>query len=205
MAVSNRTIAGLKVLVHLACVAPVIWLLAGFLRNHLGPDPTETVTLFTGRGTLRLLVLSLAVTPVRRLIPSLAWLIRFRRMLGLYAFFYACLHLATYLVLYADFSAAIMVDDITQRRFIVAGLVSWLLMLPLALTSTAWSIRKLGSNWARLHRLAYLSAFAGLAHYWWGMKPGTPAPVVITIVFWVLMLARPVLAWRSKRRPPRAV
>lgn len=199
MPVSNRTIAVLKGLVHLACLAPVIWLLVSFLRNHLGPDPTGAVTLFTGRGALRLLLLSLAVTPVRRLAPQLAWLIRFRRMLGLYAFFYACLHLATYIGLYADFSTAIMVDDITQRRFIVAGLAAWLLMLPLAVTSTAWAIRRLGKRWAWLHRLAYLAAFAGLVHDWWGLKPKAPSPVAITITFWVLMLARPVTAWWSRR------
>ncbi|WP_446743901.1 sulfite oxidase heme-binding subunit YedZ [Silvibacterium acidisoli] len=204
MAISNRTIVGLKVLVHAACLAPVAWLLWRMVENNLGPDPTATVTFFTGRGTLRLLVLSLAITPVRRLIPQLAWIIRFRRMLGLYAFFYGCLHLLTYVGLYAGFSVAAMIDDITRRRFIVAGLVSWLLMLPLALTSTTWSIRKLGKNWARLHRLAYLSAFAGLTHYWWGVKQGVLTPVPITIVFWMLMLARPLTSWWSKRRTVRA-
>jgi sulfoxide reductase heme-binding subunit YedZ len=173
---SNRLIVVLKVLVHIACLAPVAWLIVHLIQNNLGPDPTAAVTFFTGRGTLRLLVISLAITPVRKLItplsPSLNSIIRFRRMLGLYAFFYACLHLLTYIWLYADFSLSAMIDDITKRRFITAGLTAWALTLPLALTSTTWSIRQLGGkNWNRLHRLAYLSAIAGVVHYWWGVKP----------------------------------
>ena len=200
---SNRSIVTVKVLVHIACLAPVAWLVWHLIQNDLGPDPTAAVTFFTGRGTLRLLVISLAVTPVRRLIPRLAWIIRFRRMLGLWAFFYGCLHLLTYVWLYAGFSLAAMIDDITRRRFITAGLTAWALMLPLALTSTTWSIRKLGGrNWNRLHRLAYFSAIAGVIHYWWGVKPGVRTPAAITIVLFVLLAARPVLTWWSSRKKP---
>ena len=202
---SNRSIVVLKVLVHVACLAPVAWLILHLIQNNLGPDPTATVTFFTGRGTLRLLVISLAITPVRKLItplsPSFNSIIRFRRMLGLYAFFYACLHLLTYIWLYAGFSLSAIIDDITKRRFITAGLTAWALMLPLALTSTTWSIRKLGGkNWNRLHRLAYLSAIAGVVHYWWGVKPGVTTPANITVVFFVLLAARPVLNWWSNRK-----
>jgi len=204
---SNRAIIVLKVLVHIACLAPVAWLIVHLIQNNLGPDPTHTVTFFTGRGTLRLLVISLAVTPVRRLItplaPALNSIIRFRRMLGLYAFFYGCLHLLTYVWLYAGFSLAAMIDDITRRRFILAGLTAWTLMVPLALTSTTWSIRKLGGeNWNRLHRLAYLSAIAGVVHYWWGVKPGVRTPTTITVVLFALLAARPVLTWWSSRKKP---
>lgn len=192
----NRVIVALKVLVHIACLAPIAWLVVHLFENNLGPDPTHTVTFFTGRGTLRLLVISLTITPVRRLIPKLAWIIRFRRMLGLYAFFYGCLHLMTYVWLYAGFSVAAMVDDISRRKFITAGLVAWLLMVPLALTSTTWSIRKLGGkNWNRLHRLAYLSAIAGVVHYWWGVKQGDQTPMAITVALAIVLVARPVLAW----------
>ena len=178
---SNRLIVVLKVLVHIACLAPIAWLIVHLIQNNLGPDPTAAVTFFTGRGTLRLLVISLAITPVRKLItplsPAFNSIIRFRRMLGLYAFFYGCLHLLTYIWLYAGFSLAAMIDDITKRRFITAGLTAWALMVPLALTSTTWSIRKLGGkNWNRLHRLVYLSAIAGVVHYWWGVKPGVIDP-----------------------------
>lgn len=192
----NRIVITLKVLVHIACLAPIAWLLVHLFQNNLGPDPTHTVTFFTGHGTLRLLVISLAITPVRRLIPKLAWIIRFRRMLGLYAFFYACLHLMTYVWLYAGFSLAAMIDDISQRRFITAGLAAWLLLVPLALTSTTWSIRKLGGkNWSRLHSLVYLAAIAGVVHYWWGVKQGDRTPMEITVILAILLAVRPILAW----------
>ena len=197
----NRWSITLKVFAHIACLAPIAWLVWQGFQNNLGPDPTHTVTFFTGRGALRLLVISLAITPVRRLIPPLSGIIRFRRMLGLYAFFYACLHLLTYVWLYAGFSLDAMIDDITKRRFITAGLAAWALMLPLALTSTTWSIRKLGGkNWNRLHRLAYLSAIAGVVHYWWGVKPGVLSPLGITLLLAILLAARPVLAWWSNRK-----
>ncbi|GGG95316.1 sulfite oxidase heme-binding subunit YedZ [Silvibacterium dinghuense] len=190
---SNRTLKVLKILSHLACAAPLVWLLWLAIENHLGPDPTHTVTFFTGKGTLRLLVLSLAVTPVRRLSPRLSWLIRFRRMLGLWAFAYGCLHLLTYIALYAGFSVDAMLDDLSRRRFIFAGMASWALMVPLALTSTAWSIRKLGGKaWNRLHRLAYLSAIAGVVHYWWGVKQGVHSPFAITLTLAVLLIVRPL-------------
>jgi sulfoxide reductase heme-binding subunit YedZ len=202
---SNRTLKILKLLAHAACAVPIAWLLVHLIENNLGPDPTHTVTFFTGKGTLRLLVASLAITPIRRLIPNLAWIIRFRRMLGLWAFFYGTLHLMTYVALYAGFSLSAMIDDISQRRFIVAGLTAWTLMVPLALTSTTWSIRKLGGkNWNRLHRLAYVSAIAGVVHYWWGVKQGVRTPLAITVVLAVLLLARPILSWWNSRKTAAA-
>jgi sulfoxide reductase heme-binding subunit YedZ len=201
---SKRGIVALKVVAHAACFGPIAWLLWHLYLSvtsdptALGPDPTHTVTFFTGRGTLRLLVITLAITPVRRVITSLSWLGRFRRLLGLYAFFYGCLHLLTYVWLYAGWSWAAMVDDISQRRFIVAGLAAWLMMVPLALTSTTWSIRKLGGKkWNRLHRLTYTAAITGVIHYWWGVKSGVKTPLPITVVLVVLLLARPVLQWRQ--------
>ncbi|MGB7167359.1 MAG: protein-methionine-sulfoxide reductase heme-binding subunit MsrQ [Acidobacteriaceae bacterium] len=208
---SKRWIVALKIAAHAACLGPVAWLLWHLYLsvttqpNALGPDPTHTVTFFTGRGTLRLLVITLAVTPVRRLIPKFSWLVRFRRLLGLYAFFYACLHLMTYVWLYAGFSWAAMVDDISQRRFITAGLAAWLMLLPLALTSTTWSIRKLGGkNWNRLHWLTYGAAISGVIHYWWGVKTGVKTPLEITVVLAVLLLARPVLKLRAQSAALRA-
>jgi len=204
---SKRWIVALKVLAHAACLGPVAWLVWRLYLSvtsdpgALGPDPTHTVTFFTGRGTLRLLVITLAVTPVRQL----RWLVRFRRMLGLYAFFYACLHLMTYVWLYAGFSWSAMVDDISQRRFITAGLATWLMLVPLALTSTAWSIRKLGGkNWNRLHWLTYAAAISGVVHYWWGVKSGVKSPLTITVVLGVLLVARPILNQRSALRVQRS-
>lgn len=197
----NRIIVALKVLVHIACLAPVAWLVYHLFTGNLGPDPTATVTFFTGFGTLRLIVISLAITPVRKLVPKLSWLIRFRRMLGLYAFFYACLHLMTYVWLYAGFSVSAMIDDIGHRRYIMAGIAAWLLLLPLALTSTKWSIRKLGGKrWQVLHRTVYLAAIAGVIHYWWIVKAGVHTPLTITLILAALLLARPLLGLVSGRR-----
>ena len=195
----NRWIITLKVLVHVACLLPIAWLVWGLFGPEqgatLGPDPTAYVTFFTGRGTLRILVLSLAVTPVLRLVPRLSWLIRFRRMLGLYAFFYGSLHLLTYLGLYAGFSWAAIVDDLKKRPYIWAGVTSWSSMLPLALTSTTWSIRTLGGKqWRLLHRLVYVAAIAGVVHYWWIVKPGVRSPMLVTIVLGILLVSRPLLA-----------
>jgi sulfoxide reductase heme-binding subunit YedZ len=207
----NRLIIFLKVLVHLACLVPIAWLVWHFwlasttVSDALGADPIAAVTFFTGKGTLRLLVISLAITPIRRLIPKLSWLIRFRRMLGLYAFFYACLHLLTYIWLYSNFSWALMVNDIMRRRFITAGLTAWLLLVPLALTSTTWSIRKLGGKrWQTLHRLVYLAAIAGVVHYWWGVKSGVRTPFTITVVLAVLLLARPMLNYAARMSREKA-
>jgi sulfoxide reductase heme-binding subunit YedZ len=191
----------LKVLTWLACLAPLARLVWGAVTNDLGPDPTAAITFATGSTTLNLLTISLAVTPVRKLIPQLGWLIKFRRMLGLFAFFYGTLHLFTYIALYAAFSVPYMIDDVTKRKFIFIGVAAWLLLLPLALTSTNWAIRKLGGkNWNRLHKLVYLAIVCGVIHYWWQVKPGVLAPMSITIIVAVLLLARPVLDWWAMRR-----
>jgi methionine sulfoxide reductase heme-binding subunit len=209
---SNRVIVVLKVLVHLACLAPfaiLAWKTGHDLRHPeavalLGPDPTAALSHGTGFAALRILIISLAVTPVRRLSRHLAFLIRFRRMLGLYAFFYACVHLLVYLKLYANLDWPTLVDDLSRRRYIIAGFSAWLLLLPLALTSTKWSIRKLGRRWQVLHRLVYVAAILGVIHYWWIVKTGVLDPVKITITLAVILLARP--AWSlidAKRRHRR--
>jgi sulfoxide reductase heme-binding subunit YedZ len=205
----NRWIVTSKVFAHAACLGPIAYLLwrlylsATSNASALGPDPTATVTFFTGFGTLRLIVISLVITPLRRLVPRLAWLIRFRRMLGLYAFFWGSLHLLTYLWLYAGWSWPAMRDDITRRPYIWAGLTAWTLMVPLVLTSTTWSIRKLGGKrWNLLHRLVYVSAVAGVVHYWWIVKTGVLAPMQITVILAIVLAARPVLTWIKKRKTP---
>ena len=197
---SNRTIVVLKVLVHMACLAPLAILGYDLWKDTLGPDPTATLAHGTGFAALRILVISLAITPVRRLSTWLGWLIRFRRMLGLYAFFYVCVHLLIYLKLYANFEWATIVDDLTKRRYIIVGFTAWLLLLPLALTSTKWAIRKLGKRWQLLHRLVYLSAIGGVIHYWWIVKTGVLSPLKITVVLALLLLARPAWSFFDARR-----
>ena len=140
---SKRAILTLKTLLHLLCLAPFAWLLHLFTSNSLAnyADPINFITHFTGDWTLNFLFACLAITPIRRLPPNLSFLIRFRRMLGLFAFFYGCLHLTTYLWLDKFFDWSEIVKDITKRPFITAGFTAWVLMLPLALTSTAGAIR----------------------------------------------------------------
>ena len=197
----RTTLLALKTLTWLACLWPLGSLLWGAVNNKLGADPTATITFATGLATLRLLIISLAITPVRRLSPRLGWLIKFRRLLGLFAFFYATLHLLTYVALYAGFDVNAMAADIAKRRYITAGLTAWLLLLPLAATSTNWSIRKLGGKrWNRLHMLVYAAAVCGVIHYWWQVKPGVLTPLTMTIVLGILLLARPVQAWNQRRK-----
>jgi sulfoxide reductase heme-binding subunit YedZ len=207
----NRLVIVLKVLVHLACLTPFLILAwhTGHDLTHpgavalLGPDPTATLSHSTGFAALRILIISLAITPVRRVSRSLGWLVRFRRMLGLYAFFYACVHLLIYLKLYANFDGATLLNDLSRRRYIIAGFSAWLLLLPLALTSTQWSIRKLGKRWQQLHRLVYVAAVLGIVHYWWIVKTGVLDPMKTTIVLGVVLLARPVWSFIDTRRRQR--
>ena len=204
---TRTTLITLKTLTWLACLWPLGVLVYRAVTNNLGADPTAAITFSTGLAALRLLVISLAITPLRRLTPRLNWMIKFRRLLGLFAFFYATLHLMTYIALYAGFDLPTITADIAKHRYVTVGLAAWLLLLPLAATSTNWAIRKMGGkNWSRLHKVVYLAAFLGLMHYWWQVKPGVLTPATITIIFWLLMLARPVQSWMkawSQRRKTR--
>lgn len=171
--------------------APAAWMAWQGYRDELGPNPIEAITKATGVWTLRILLVSLAVSPARKLL-GLPELIRFRRMAGLFAFFYATLHLFTYLWLDKFFEWQEIWQDVAKRRFITAGMLAFALMLPLAVTSTAGWIRRLGGRrWQTLHRLVYLSALAGVVHYLWLVKAGTLRPGAYAAVFGVLM------AWRG--------
>lgn len=201
----RSTIISLKALVWVACLWPFGLLVYGAVTNTLGADPTANIELTTGYNTLLLLILSLAITPLRRVWSKLSWLIQFRRLLGLFAFFYGTVHLLTYVALYAGFDVNTMLADVAKRRFITVGVAAWLLLVPLAATSTTWAIRKLGGKrWNQLHKLVYLAAVCGIVHYWWQVKPGVLSPLRLTIVLSVLLLARPALAWiqRRKAQPP---
>jgi sulfoxide reductase heme-binding subunit YedZ len=202
---TRKTQISLKILTWLACLWPLGKLVYGAATNNLGADPTATITFTTGLATLRLLIISLAITPLRRVSSRLNWLIRFRRLLGLFAFFYGTLHLLTYVALYAGFDLNTMAADIAKRRYIMAGLSAWLLLLPLAATSTNWALRKLGGKrWNRLHKLVYVAAVCGIVHYWWQVKPGVLTPLTTTVVLAALLLARPLQlplqAWMQQAR-----
>jgi sulfoxide reductase heme-binding subunit YedZ len=198
---NRSTLIVLKTLVWIGCLLPLATAIYEAVTNTLGPDPTAEIASITGLTALWLLVASLTVSPLRALSPGLSWLIKFRRLLGLFVFFYATLHMLTWLGLYAGFDLTTIEVDITKRRFIIMGVTTWLLLLPLAATSTLWSIRKLGGkNWNRLHMLVYLAAITAMAHYWWKVKTGVMSPAPYTLVILVLLGVRPILAWNQRRK-----
>jgi len=198
---NKPTLITLKVLTWIACLYPLAILVYGSITNNLGPDPTGTIEFSTGHTALNLLVISLAVTPLRKLFPGLSWLIKFRRLFGLFAFFYASIHLLAYVGLYAYFDPNAMVQDIEKRRFITAGVAAWLLLVPLALTSTTGAIHRLGGKrWNQIHKLVYISVCLGLLHYWWQVKPGVLAPLWITLIMAALFIARPTIDWWKARK-----
>ena len=202
----RSTLILLKTLTWLACLCPLAQLVYRAITNTLGADPTHTITFATGSATLYLLAISLGITPLRQLFPRLSWLIKFRRLLGLFAFFYATLHLLTWVGLYSNFDPTAMTDDFFKRRYITMGIAAWLLLLPLALTSTTWAIKKMGGkNWNRLHKLVYVAAISGIIHFWWQVKPGVIKPLGMTLVIAALLLARPILTWYKKRKTQAAI
>ncbi len=204
MTPTRAAMRSMKVLVFLAALGPLAYLVWGALADRLGANPIDVITDETGTWTLRFLVATLAVTPLRRLT---GWnrLIAFRRMLGLFAFFYGTLHLVTYLWLDQFFDVGAILKDIVKRPFITAGMTAFLLMLPLAVTSTTAMIRRMGGTWwRRLHRLAYAAAIAGVVHYWWLVKLDVTRPQVYAAVLAVLLLLRVVWAVRARRGGIRA-
>src|SRR5687768_15889574 len=183
-----------KILVFLLCLAPLFWLGWRGWNHDLTPNPIEFITHFTGDWTIRLIVATLAVTPLRKLLRQ-PDLIRFRRMIGLFAFFYGCLHFLTYLWLDQFFDWSGMLKDIAKRPFITAGFAAFLLMTPLALTSTRGWIRRLGGKrWQLLHRLIYFSAIASVVHYYWLVKSDVRQPLLYGALVGILLLWR-VAAW----------
>jgi len=187
-----------KVPVFLLCLVPLgilVW--RGFTAS-LGANPVEFIQHATGDWTLRFLVLTLCITPFRKLL-KLPDLIRFRRMLGLFAFLYACLHFLTYLGPDQSFDLASIWKDIAKRPFITVGFTAFILMIPLALTSTAGWIRRLGgSRWQMLHRLIYISAICGVIHYYWLVKSAVLRPLTYGAIVAALLLWR-VIDWFLRR------
>ena len=176
----------LKAAVFVAALVPTAWLIWATFTGNLGVNPAETLQLQTGRWGLRFLLLTLAVTPVRRLTGWNA-VIRFRRMLGLFAFYYASLHLLTYLLLDQGFAWEPIAADIVKRPFITVGFAAFVAMVPLALTSTQASIRRLGRRWRTLHRLVYVAAICAAIHFIWKVKVVIGDPVTYAAILTVLL------------------
>jgi sulfoxide reductase heme-binding subunit YedZ len=187
----------LKPLVFLACLGPTLWLIYLAFSGGLGANPFERIIRFTGDWTLRLLLITLLITPLRR-ITGITSLIRFRRMIGLFSFFQAFTHVATYMVEKEFFWNEIL-KDITQRPFIISGMIALVLMVPLAATSTRkWIARLGGSRWQALHRLIYLSGIAGVIHYYLNEKSDIRDRVIYIAILVVLLGFRALYALRQR-------
>jgi sulfoxide reductase heme-binding subunit YedZ len=215
---SKRSIIALKVLLHLLCLAPFAYLLQIYRNGALAlnPDPVNYITHFTGDWTLYILLATLAITPLRRLSPRISFLVRFRRLIGLYVFLFSGYDVATVLTgvrtghpgeIFTQWKVIWpgIVDDLLKRRFIQVGLLAWVILFLLAATSPAFIMRAMGGkNWQRLHRLIYVAAIAGVIHFWWLVKTGVRTPWKDTAVLAVLLLARiAYTAWKRihKRNP----
>jgi sulfoxide reductase heme-binding subunit YedZ len=185
-----------KALAHAHALLPLAQLVHDALGDALGADPVKALTHRTGDWALRLLLACLAMTPLRRLLDR-PWPIRFRRLLGLYAFFYASLHLSVYLVLDLAGDWAHLLEDIAKRPYITVGFGAWLLLAPLALTSTRGWMRRLGRRWGQLHRAVYVAAALGVLHFYWGVKADVREPLLYAGVLAVLFGIRGVVKWRG--------
>ena len=178
----------------LASLAPVSLLTYGAVTGDLGVNPVETITRSTGIWTLTFLLVTLGVTPLRKL-SGWHWLIKLRRMLGLFAFFYACLHFGTFILFDHFFDLEEIVKDVAKRPFITAGFTSFLLLIPLALTSTSGMIRRLGRRWQQLHRLVYLVAIGGILHFFWLVKADMTRPIRYGAILTLLLAFRVLVRW----------
>jgi len=188
-----------KVLVFALCLVPLAVLIWKGFQNELGANPVEFIEHWTGDWTIRFLIITLCITPFRKLL-HVPQLIRFRRMLGLFAFFYVCLHFSTWIWLDRFFNLSDMWADVLKRRFITVGFAGFVLLIPLAITSTKGWIRRLGGKrWQLLHRAIYLSAIAGVIHYYWQVKSDERKPLQYAAVVGALLLWR-LGAWLYKRR-----
>jgi sulfoxide reductase heme-binding subunit YedZ len=188
-----------KVLIFAAALIPLGRLLWKALHDGLGANPIEVITHSTGDWTLILVLTTLLITPLRR-ITKQYWLVGVRRMIGLFAFFYAFLHFLTYIWLDKFFDVHEMLQDIAKRKFITVGFTAFVLLIPLAITSTQEWVRRLGKNWQRLHKLIYVTAVLGVIHYYWLVKADVRKPLEYAAVLGILMAYRVAMKFAGKRR-----
>src|SRR4051794_34485628 len=185
--------------IFVACLVPLAYIAWKFWRDKLGANPYRELEIETGLWTLRLLAVTLAITPFRRAF-GWNWLVKYRRMLGLFTFFYATVHLSMWAGVDWFFAWGDMWHEIVKHKYILIGMLTWLIMLPLAITSTKGWVRRLGKRWAKLHRLVYAAAITGTIHYLWAVKKDTFFPAVYFAVF-ALLLAYRLIDARRKRSP----
>ena len=192
-----KPIAILKAVAFAAALVPAAALAYNFYTQDLTANPGDYITDQTGTWALTLLVISLTVTPLRRLTK---WneLIKLRRMLGLFSFFYATLHMLTWVVFIHFFDWSFMVEDVVKRPFITTGMATFLILFVLALTSNRFAVRKLGRRWQKLHRLVYVAALVAVIHFWWGVKADITEPLRWAVAIGILLGFRVWWAWRPK-------
>jgi len=189
----------LKAALFLLCLAPFGRLALLAWRQDLGANPIEHITRATGWWTLAFLMITLTVTPARRLLAQ-PWLLRLRRMLGLFAFFYVCLHFTTYVWLDQFFDVTEILRDVVKRPFITVGFAAFVLLIPLAATSTNAMVKRLGSvRWQWLHKAVYVIGTLGVVHFWWLVKKDITEPVIFAAILLLLLGARAVHWWRERR------
>ena len=179
----------IKPLIFSLCLLPLFLLFTNFYLDELGANPFEVLTRSTGEWTLRFLLLTLAMTPLRQLTGS-AWPLRLRRMLGLFTFFYVCIHLMTYIVLDHFFDWDEIITDIVKRPYITFGMLAFTLLLPLALTSTKKMMKRLGKRWKSLHKLVYIIAILGVLHFILLVKADLREPVIYAFILLILLYVR---------------
>ena len=178
-----------KVSVFIVSLVPLFYLVIGIFTNNLGANPIEYILHSTGFWTLTFLLITLTITPLRK-IKKLNRLIKYRRMLGLFAFFYAFLHFSIYLGIDRFFDWDEIFKDIFERPYITVGFTAFLLLIPLAITSTKKMIRRLGKKWQSLHRLIYVIVVLGVIHFWWLVKKDLTEPIIFSIILFFLFLIR---------------
>jgi sulfoxide reductase heme-binding subunit YedZ len=192
-------ISRIKAALFVSCLMPLAHLFWQGFRNHLGANPVEHITHSTGWWALTLILITLSVTPLRRL-AGMPWLLRFRRLLGLFAFFYASLHFVTYIWLDQFFDWKDILKDIGKRPFIMLGFSAFVLLIPLAITSTNAMVKRLGAKrWQRLHRAIYVLAALAVAHFWWLVKKDISEPFIFAVLLATLLIARLLYLLKQQR------
>ena len=190
-----------KPVVFIICLLPLAAIVYAAFTGGLGANPVEEITHITGEWGLNFLLITLAVSPLRYLS---GWnkLVNFRRMLGLFAFFYVCLHFLTYLVFDQFFDLAAIIDDIAKRPYITVGFLALVILIPLAITSTKAMMRRLGKRWQSLHKLAYFAAILGVLHYVWLVKADLLVPLIYAAILSILLVLRAPIAKKVLKNKP---
>lgn len=195
-----KPLTAIKSLLFILCLMPLAWVVWDGFNDTLSADPIEEILHRTGIWALRMLLITLAMTPLKHLTGRFEW-IRLRRMLGLFTFFYATLHLTTYLWLDIQFNWSQFFEDIIKRPYITVGMAAWLLMLPMAITSNRFMLRRLGKLWKRIHRAIYLVILLSSLHFLWLVKSDLTEPLIYTAIGLSLLLFRWVIHHGKKPRP----